>query len=174
MTNRVVKVPLSTQGIQSMIDAVAEYKTWLKERTTVLIDRLASEGLTVASAKFASAVYDGTNDVSVTVESRGEHGRAVVAVGASVLFIEFGTGIMYPDDHPEAAEHGMVRGGYGKGKGKQPTWGYYGDPGTNGHLRNGKQGNLVTTHGNPANMAMYGTVKELRESITRIVREVFS
>ena len=38
---------------------------------------------------------------------------AVVAVGSATLFIEFGTGVKYPDNHPEAAEHGMIRGGYG-------------------------------------------------------------
>ncbi len=69
--------------------------------------------------------------------------RAVVAVGASVLFIEFGAGVTYPDNHPQAAELGMKRGEYGKGHGKQSSWGYYGDPGTNGVVKTKKDGSTV-------------------------------
>ena len=91
------------------------------------------------------------------------------------LFIEFGTGVTYPDDHPEAEELGMKRGEYGQGHGKQHSWGYYGDPGTNGVLKEKKNGGFVViTHGNPANMPMYETVKELQDRLTEIAKEVFS
>lgn len=132
-------------------------------------------GYDIASAKFESAVYDGTNDTKVKTEERDGRTAAVVAVGASVLFIEFGTGVMYPDNHPEAARNGMVRGAYGKGCGKQRTWGYYGDSGTNGvEKTNPKTGNtVVLTHGNPANMSMYDTVKELSDRLPALVKEVF-
>lgn len=174
MKNRVVKVPLSVAGIDGAIQAVQEYKIWLKERSAALLERLAQEGCEVASAKFEKAVYDGTNDTSVSVEQREGGARAVVAIGGTVLFIEFGTGVTYPDNHPEAAELGMVRGGYGKGHGRQRTWGYYGDPGTNGEIRVKKNGSaVVITHGNPANMPMYETVKELRDKLTALVKEVF-
>ena len=169
-----VTVPLSVNGIQDLIREVGKYHSWLKSRSEVFLDRLAGAGLAVASAKFQQAVYDGTNDVSVTVENRGNGTRAVVAIGASVLFIEFGTGITYPDDHPEAAANGMVRGDYGAGHGKQSTWGYYGDPGTNGVVKqkaNGKA--VVITHGNPANKPMYDTVKELEQQILTIAKAVF-
>lgn len=175
MKQQVIKVPLSVQGVDRAIEAVKDYKRWLKERTEVLLDRLAQEGYTIASAKFASAIYDGTNDTSVRVETRQNGVRAVVAIGASVLFIEFGTGVTYPDDHPEAAEHGMTRGDYGKGRGKQRAWGFYGDPGTNGEVKINKQGReVVITHGNPANMPMYETVKELEERLRGLAKEVFS
>ena len=169
-----VTVPLSVNGIQELIREVGKYHSWLKARSEVFLDRLAEVGLSVASAKFQQAVYDGTNDVSVTVENRGNGTRAVVAIGASVLFIEFGTGVTYPDDHPEAAANGMVRGDYGAGHGKQSTWGYYGAPGTNGVVKqkaNGKA--VVITHGNPANKPMYDTVKELEQQILTIAKAVF-
>ena len=69
----------------------------------------------------------------------------------------------------------MVRGAYGKGHGKQRTWGYYGEPGTNGvEKTNHKTGNtVVLTHGNPANMPMYDTVKELSDRLSALVKEVF-
>lgn len=98
-----------------------------------------------------------------------------MAVGKAVLFIEFGTGVTYPDDHPEAGELGMKRGEYGQGHGKQQSWGYYGEPGTNGVLKEKKNGGFVViTHGNPANMPMYETVKELQDRLTEIAKEVFS
>lgn len=172
---KTVKVPLSQRGIDTLLREIESYTVWLKERSQVLLDRLAQAGFEVASARFAKAVYDGTNDASVSLETRSEGVRAVVAVGASVLFIEFGTGVTYPDSHPQAAELGMKRGEYGQGHGKQSSWGYYGDPGTNGVVKMKKDGStVVITHGNPANMPMYETVKELEAMLPDLVKEVFS
>ena len=92
---------------------VDAYKKWLKEKTQEFVKALADEGMQISRAKFQSATYDGTNDVSVSVESRGENKAAVVAIGSSVLFIEFGTGVKYPDSHPEAGKFGFEHGGYG-------------------------------------------------------------
>lgn len=172
---KTVKVPLSQRGIDTLLREIESYTVWLKERSQVLLDRLAQAGFEVASARFAKAAYDGTNDASVSLETRGDGVRAVVAVGASVLFIEFGTGVTYPDNHPQAAELGMKRGEYGQGHGKQSSWGYYGDPGTNGVVKMKKDGStVVITHGNPANMPMYETVKELEAMLPELVKEVFS
>ena len=172
---KTVKVPLSQRGIDRLLREIESYTVWLKERSQVLLDRLAQAGFEVASARFAKAAYDGTNDASVSMETRSEGVRAVVAVGASVLFIEFGTGVTYPDNHPQAAELGMKRGEYGQGHGKQSSWGYYGDPGTNGVVKMKKDGStVVITHGNPANMPMYETVKELEAMLPELVKEVFS
>ena len=172
---KTVKVPLSQRGIDTLLREIESYTVWLKERSQVLLDRLAQAGFEVASARFAKAAYDGTNDASVSIETRSEGVRAVVAVGASVLFIEFGTGVTYPDNHPQAAELGMKRGEYGQGHGKQSSWGYYGDPGTNGVVKMKKDGStVVITHGNPANMPMYETVKELEAMLPDLVKEVFS
>ena len=172
---KTVKVPLSQRGIDTLLREIESYTVWLKERSQVLLDRLAQAGFEVASARFAKAAYDGTNDASVSLETRGDGVRAVVAVGASVLFIEFGTGVTYPDNHPQAAELGMKRGEYGQGHGKQSSWGYYGDPGTNGGVKMKKDGStVVITHGNPANMPMYETVKELEAMLPDLVKEVFS
>ena len=172
---KTVKVPLSQRGIDTLLREIESYTVWLKERSQVLLDRLAQAGYVAASARFTKAAYDGTNDASVSLETRGDGVRAVVAVGASVLFIEFGTGVTYPDNHPQAAELGMKRGEYGKGHGKQSSWGYYGDPGTNGVVKMKKDGStVVITHGNPANMPMYETVKELEAMLPDLVKEVFS
>lgn len=170
-----INVPLSIPAYDSLIRKVEDLGNWQSNRAIVFADRLAQEGMEIASVKFSQAVYDGTNDVSVTVEPRGNNVRAVVATGGATLFIEFGTGVTYPNDHPEVEELGMKRGEYGQGHGKQHSWGYYGDPGTNGVLKEKKNGGFVViTHGNPANMPMYETVKELQDRLTEIAKEVFS
>lgn len=173
--SQTINVPLSIPAYDSLIRKVEDLGNWQSDRAIVFADRLAQEGMEIASIKFSQAVYDGTNDVSVTVEPRGNNVRAVVATGGATLFIEFGTGVTYPDDHPEAGELGMKRGEYGQGHGKQHSWGYYGEPGTNGVLKEKKNGGFVViTHGNPANMPMYETVKELQDRLTEIAKEVFS
>ena len=173
--SQTVNVPLSIPVYDSLIRKIEDLGNWQSDRAIVFADRLAQEGMEIASVKFSQAVYDGTNDVSVTVEPRGNNVRAVVATGGATLFIEFGTGVTYPDNHPEAEELGMKRGEYGQGHGKQHSWGYYGDPGTNGVLKEKKNGGFVViTHGNPANMPMYETVKELQDRLTEIAKEVFS
>lgn len=173
--SQTINVPLSIPAYDSLIRKIEDLENWQSDRAIVFADRLAQEGMEIASIKFSQAVYDGTNDVSVTVEPRGNNVRAVVATGGATLFIEFGTGVTYPDDHPEAGELGMKRGEYGQGHGKQHSWGYYGDPGTNGVLKEKKNGGFVViTHGNPANMPMYETVKELQDRLMKIAKEVFS
>ena len=170
-----ITIRLSERGIDRLIREAKRWRDWQRERIAVFLDRVAQEGMEIASVRFERAVYDGTNDISVRVESRGEETRAVVATGMATLFIEFGTGVTYPDNHPEAVELGMRRGEYGQGHGKQRSWGYYGDPGTNGVLKEKKNGGaVVITHGNPANMPMYETVKELQDRLTEIAKEVFS
>lgn len=164
---------VSVGSVDKMIEAVKEYRKWLERKTAEFVKRLSEEGVRIARAGFASASYDGDKDATVSVSVR-DNGRAVVAIGSSVLFIEFGTGVSYPDDHPEAGINGMVRGGYGKGHGKQSKWGYYGSPGTNGEVIVNKSGReVVITKGNPANMPMYNTVKELKAMIERIAKEVY-
>ena len=173
--SQTINVPLSISAYDSLIQKIEDLGNWQSDRAIVFADRLAQEGMEIASIKFSQAVYDGTNDVSVTVEPRGNNVRAVVATGGATLFIEFGTGVTYPDDHPEAEELGMKCGEYGQGHGKQHSWGYYGEPGTNGVLKEKKNGGFVViTHGNPANMPMYETVKELQDRLTEIAKEVFS
>lgn len=176
MSKRVIKLELNERSITEAISEVNAYKKYLQDKTNELLKALADEGMQIVSVKFANAVYDGTNDVTCQVEQRGENKVAVVAVGGATLFIEFGTGVRYPDNHPEAGTNGMTRGGYGYGLGKLKNgWRYTGDPGTNGEvITEGKHAGEVHTYGNPANMSMYLTVRELKDKFEEIVRRVFT
>ena len=114
--------------------------------------------------------------IVVATGSRDNNKVAVVAVGSSVLFIEFGTGVKYPDNHPEAGKNGFTRGGYGYKLGRlEKGWRYTGDPGSNGEvITTGKHAGEVHTHGNPANMSMYETVRELEEKFAEIARRCYT
>lgn len=138
-----------------------------------VLTKLAKIGIKEADLIFSKAQYDGTNDVKL-LEPKwvNDYTVQIVAQGNAVTFIEFGSGVFYSEQHPNAAEMGAIRGEYGKGKGKQKTWGYYGEPGSKGVIRktNGK-GNLVTTHGNPPAKAMYTASEVIRSKILEIIRE---
>lgn len=163
-------------SIQDAISELQEYRKWLTEKTDEFVKALGDNGVHVASVRFGDAIYDGTNDVKVSIEERGENAVAVVATGNATLFIEFGTGILYPDIHPESGELGMTRGQYGYGRGGNVWgWTYEGQPGSNGMVINsGRQRGRVHTFGNPANMPMYYTVRELEEMFETKAKEIFA
>lgn len=182
--SKVIKVELTTQSINNAIKELKRYKQWLLDKTKEFIDELAKAGFEVAKANFDKAEYDGTKDVTVTVETRQADSDkeilvAVVAIGQSVLFLEFGTGVTYSDDHPEKPDGILARGTYGKGKGKQPTWGYYGeDTGKLGWYATTKQGaekvpHVVLTHGVPASQSLYNARKDVRDKVYEIAKRVY-
>lgn len=171
-------VRLNILDIDQAIKDVAAAKAWLKAKANEFTAELAETGSNSAGMKFSEAVYDGTNDVTTRAESRGEGKAAVVADGNATLFIEFGSGITYPDSHPEAAELGMVHGGYGYKLGNNPNgWRYPGEkgPGTNGEIiPDGPHAGMIHTYGNPANMCMWDTVKELERDYQEVARRIFT
>lgn len=85
MKKRVIKVQLSEKGIDRAIKELTDYKQWLIDKTKEFLKALADEGVQIASAKFGQAVYDGTNDVTCSVEDRGENKVAVMAVGGATF-----------------------------------------------------------------------------------------
>lgn len=172
---KTIKMTLNPQSIGRSIAELKSYSKSLETKLERIVQRLADLGLTVASAGFESAIYDGENDVAVSIEDKGATHKAVVAVGTAVLFIEYGSGCYYPDTHPQKPDGIVGRGEYGKGHGKQNTWGYYGEAGTNGvEITNHSGKKVVLTHGNPSNPIMYNSKEAMRQAIQEVVREVFS
>ena len=162
--------------IDELIKGLEEYKQWLSEKCQQFVDRLAQQGLQVASARFQVANYSGTNDVTVRIEKRGNMYSAVVAEGDAVLFIEFGTGVTYPDGHPDKPPEVSPRGTYGYGLGKmRDGWRYPIEKGIGNSDAeiDSKHRNMLRTKGNPSNMSMYNSVRELEEEFAVIAREVF-
>lgn len=178
--SKTIKIQLSEASVKSAIKQLEDYKKSLPVKMDRIIQRIAEEILIPAiNVNMASVEYSGTKpSITVTSEKLGECKWAVVSSGEGLCFIEFGTGVTYPDDHPKAAELGMIRGSYGQGKGKQLTWGYYGEPGTLGKVvKTTDKGDLVLTHGNPANKPVWNAISTLKQStakINQIAKEVFA
>ena len=160
---RKITVSLSEKSIGSAVSELRKYAAWVAEKENELRMRLAQLGATVASIQFARAVYSGTNDISVRVDSTGSV-AIIYAEGESVAFIEFGTGAKYGYGHPQAGEFGFGPGTWSDGsEGK----GHWDDP------KGWWYGHGQHTYGNPPAMAMYKAVQTMTEQVTQIAREVF-
>ena len=162
---KVIKMDLSVSSIDNAIAQLTAYRNTIDAKKDKLLNALANIGVKEASVRFTSAMYDGINDSSVSLEIIS-NGYAIVAEGHAVAFIEFGSGVYhnsgepYPNPRPE----GIVGiGEYGKGYGKRQAWGF-----------KDASGELVITHGNPAAMPMWYASEEMRSNILKIAREVFA
>lgn len=165
MRKTVIKCDLSEQGIANAIKELKRFKQEFLDREKRLLGGLAEIGLKEASVRFTTAMYDGTNDVSVHLDV-SKNGYAIVADGQAVAFIEFGAGVYHngSEPYPNPRPQGVVGiGEYGKGQGKQKAWGYYDE-----------NDELVITRGNPAAMPMWYASEEIKNSVLKVVKEVFS
>ena len=135
-----------------------EYFADLIEKANTVCERLATIGAVRASLDFSRAIYNGTNDVAVTVEPIN-NGYAIHATGNAVLFIEFGSGASYGYGHPEPE---------GYGPGTYPGKGHWDDP--NGWW----YGNHEHSYGNPPAQAMYNAKRDIQAEVQRIADEVFN
>ena len=172
MGKKVISVELSARGINKALKDLAEYKEEFLVKEKRLLEGLASIGVREASIRFTTAIYDGVNDVSVSLDKRA-NGYVILAEGRAVAFIEFGTGVYHnpSEPYPNPRPEGIVGiGEYGKGRGKRRAWFYEGEQGSNGEPQ--KNG-IVKTRGNPAAMPMWYASEEMKKSILTIVREVF-
>ena len=156
-----ITIDLSAKSIDSAIKEVRKYKAWVLEKEKELRLRLATLGASVASIRFSTAIYNGTNDVTVRVEDDGSM-ATIYAEGESVAFIEFGAGAKHGYGHPQTSEFGVGPGTYPDGKG---NW----DNPKGWYIPGGEH-----TFGNPPAMAMYDAVQKITEQVTTIAKEVFS
>jgi hypothetical protein len=168
-----ITILLSEASINQAIKELKAYKRWIENKTQLLVERLAIIGAHEAAVRFSGAFYDSENDAQIDVypfSSVSTHGSGyiIAASGESIAFIEFGAGVYYngAEPYPLPRPNDVSKiGEYGKGHGKQNTWGFY---------RDGNKDDLVLTHGTPAAMPMYHATQEMWREITRIAREVFS
>ena len=164
VAKQVIKMSLSTSSIDNAIKELRASQRSLDEKKDKLLEELANIGVKEASVRFTTAMYDGVNDSSVTLEPITD-GYCIKAEGKAVAFIEFGAGVYHNpgEPYPNPRPSGIVGiGEYGKGRGKRPAWGF-----------KDESGELVITHGNPAAMPMWYASEEMRSKILKIAREVF-
>ena len=159
-----IKCTLDNDDIARAIKELKQYKKDFLKREKQLLEGLAQIGLKEASVRFTTAMYDGTNDVSVKLD-KANNGYVIVADGEAVAFIEFGAGVYHntSEPYPNPRPDGIVGiGEYGKGKGKQKAWGY-----------KNENDEVVITRGNPAAMPMWYASEEIKNSVLKVVKEVF-
>ena len=164
MGKKIISLGLNTKDINRAIKEVENYKQELLRKEKLFLEKLSYLGVKEASVRFTTAMYDGVNDSSVSLEQTAS-GYSIVASGTAVAFIEFGTGVYHNpgEPYPLPRPEGVVGiGEYGKGFGKRRAWGY-----------KDESGELVITRGNPAVMPMWYATEEMRRSILQIAREVF-
>jgi hypothetical protein len=161
---KVIKMSLGADSISDAIAQLKAYRNTLDAKKDKLLERLGEIGVREASVRFTTAMYDGINDSSVSLEVTKD-GYAIVAEGHAVAFIEFGAGVYYNsgEPYPDPRPEGIVGiGEYGKGYGKRQAWGF-----------TDESGELVITHGNPAAMPLWYASEEMRSKIKQIAQEVF-
>ena len=164
MAKKVISMTVSSKSIRSGVNELKSYRDSLDAKTDKLLGELAYIGVKEASIRFTTAMYDGVNDSSVTLEPIKD-GYCIKAEGRAVAFIEFGAGVYHNpgEPYPNPRPTGIVGiGEYGKGYGKRDAWGF-----------RDESGELVITHGNPAAMPMWYASEEMRNAILKTFKEVF-
>ena len=120
-----------------------------------------------ADVGFASAQYDGNNDVSVSVDS-GQNVWSITASGTKVLFIEYGSGLRFKHDSEFGNYGAYSAGSWSETHSRflvEPKWIKWKDwwplPGGGQSL------------GNPSANVMYETSKMLRQTIPVLSKQTF-
>ena len=172
-------------GFTKAIKDLTALEGTLNAKADELVRRLAEIGVEVADREYHLAPYAGENDVRVFYDQENGKGTATIrATGNAVLFIEFGTGILNPENWRarEAlidSEGVVLHGQYGDHKGDSVFgWTYKGDMPANPPTGTGpsyKSGNgYIHTYGEGPHPAMYHARKEIIEKVQEIAKEVFS
>lgn len=177
---------IKSNGLDKAIQILDALPTDLEAKAQEFIKRLAQFGVERAQYYYDTAQYAGGDDkVSVSFTEEGKGVVRVTAEGHAVLYIEFGTGVKYPDDLEARADiiSGDVdgRGQHGKRHGaSQKGWYYLKEhgignnppPDTEDATKPGME-MFYHTYGNPSEAATYKAKKELCEKAEQIAREVF-
>ena len=161
---KIVVNPYDIRSLSKALKQIEVYRLEFELKEQEFVRRLAEIGVSVATTGFALADYDGTKDVVVSMNQTGTQ-ATVVASGQTVGFIEFGTGVRYPEwsgDNTDYTppEHGT----YGKGKGASPHgwWFTAGGGGASQH-----------TYGNMPAEAMLTARDRMIEKVIQVAREVW-
>lgn len=162
---KIVVNPFDPQSVVTALEQVKQYKKDFLAKEKEFVRRLAEIGVRVAQAGFATADYDGVNDVVVSMVQTSS-GYSVVAAGETVGFIEFGTGVKYPEWDNTGMDYTPPKHGtYGKGLGANPNgWWFKQNEGSRARH----------TYGNQPAEAMLTARNEIAERVIQIAREVWN
>lgn len=172
--SRTIQITLSEESIEKLIKEMEDYKKTLDEKLKNVRDLVAAKIQELAQMGFDNSISDFNikgaipemAKVKVRIESLDDK-TLVIADGEDAVWVEFGAGVYFngaagSSPHPKGTELGFIIGNYGKGRGRQHAWGYYGD-----------DGKLVITRGTFATMPMFHAVQAIEQNISEIAKKVF-
>ena len=166
-----MEIRVNPYSLESIDNALAILKTFTEstlDKVDALIELMVQEGEYVASILCLPA-ESGDTGMSILNESKvvgGRHNRyGYIIAGGAAIWLEFGTGVYYPDNYPGTKPSGIVaHGEYGKKKGSTgDPWVYYDE----------KQGRFRITRGLPARAFMWETATYLRNHFPELARKVW-
>ena len=150
-------------GIRQTIAHLRAIANATKSSAIPICEKLANDGADEARAIFPISDYDGDRDVNVFTK-RVASGYAIVARGPSVLFWEYGSGLI-GYGHPLAAELGFGPGTWSDGPNGKHHWN---DP--HGWYIPGMKG--MKSYGNPPALAMYSAGKLVKEELRSLIPKI--
>ena len=161
---RITINPFDKKSISAALKQVQRYEKEFYAKEREFIRRLTELGVSIAQVGFDMADYDGTNDVLIAQTQNGNR-AAIIAYGETVGFIEFGTGVKFPEYSSAGLDYKPpAHGTYGKGKGKNPHGWYF---------KQSDGAKARHTYGNPPAEAMLTARNTIIEQVTQIAREVW-
>ena len=155
------------------------YQDELNQKMKEAIEEMATKTLEQLDKNYSDIRIAGEVGSLNTDKQTSDNSATISAKGENIAFIEFGTGIFYPDNHPlQNSTDGIVgRGNWGLGKGKNPPW-YFTAKGRNitspyviPILNRQGVARSYKTYGNPANMQVYNASKWLRQNYIDIIKD---
>lgn len=163
---------VNVSGIDNVVKSIDELISDVKNIDSK-IDKIVDNSKNIASNIFLTA--PNTSNATTTVDvDKGNHRWTIIASGTDVLFIEFGTGITYPDIHPLASKMGYTRGDYGILQGRFSTWYFRTKESIRGaYVTAGdtdSYGTIYSTHGQPASMPMYKALQNIETELKGIAK----
>lgn len=161
---KIVINPFDKKSIDAALKKVQQYEKDFRTKEIEFVRRLKEIGVSVAEAGFATADYDGVNDVRIAESQNGAR-AVVIAYGEAVGFIEFGTGVKFREYDSSTTEYTPPKHGtYGKGRGKNPHGWYF---------KQSEGAAARHTYGNEPAEAMLAARNEMIQRVIEIAREVW-
>lgn len=176
---KVIKVPLSNQGLNDLLKKVNDLKDNLEKANAKIVDGLCDYALEEIQNNFSSTGYqDGNEDVGFFKKGTANK-KSVGATGSQVLYDEFGTGTQGEQSpHPIKGKLGLR--GYNTGRTIRKNGNPESSASANGvplgalYWTYKKDGVKYYTTGIPAGKQVYNAAISLRNKKLQIVKKEVS
>lgn len=165
----------SEKSLDKLISSLQIYRDELSRCMDDVIEEVGEIGKDTAEQAYAETPFAGEKDYHLEVESDGDGKGALVATGAGLSFLEFGTGIEMGQGPTLPRPEGWDLGSYGLGHGAHPPWIYRGKKPKQppaGTTVSKKHPGSVMTHGGPPANALGKALDKMKEETPDILRKV--